>query len=124
MEVTGKLKVKYDTQQVSDKYKKRDFVLTIEPTSPYPQHISIQLTQDKVQLLDKFKVGDDMRVHFNLRGRQWNSPAGEERYFNTIEAWKIESTAYKNNSQTSISDIPAPESKEGFGVEFEDDLPF
>jgi hypothetical protein len=40
--------------------------------------------------LDAFKVGNQLEVSFNLRGREWTSPAGEVKYFNTLEAWKIE----------------------------------
>ena len=90
MKVTGILKVKYDAQQVSDKFKKREFVLTIDPTTPYPQHVLMQLTQDKCSLIDNYKVGDSIDVSFNLRGREWNDHNNHEtKYFNTIEAWKI-----------------------------------
>ena len=87
-ETTGLLKVINDTQRVSDKFQKREFVLTIGDT--YPQHVTFQLTQDKVELLANYKVGDKIKVHFNLRGREWNGPEGV-KYFNTLEAWRIES---------------------------------
>ena len=90
MEVTGIIKVKYDTNVVSERFKKRDFVLTIEPGSPYPQHVSFQVVQDKGSMLDNFNVGDEVKVLFNLKGREWTSPQGEVKYFNTIDAWRIE----------------------------------
>ena len=90
MEVTGILKVKYDTNVVSERFKKRDFVLTVEPGSPYPQHVTFQLVQDKVSLLDSFNVGDEVKVLFNLKGREWTTPQGEVKYFNTIDAWRME----------------------------------
>lgn len=89
MEVTGILKMKFDTQKVSDRFSKREFVLTTEATSPYPQHVSFQLTQDKCNLLDQYNIGDEMKIQFNLRGREWNGPQGI-KYFNTLEAWRIE----------------------------------
>lgn len=89
MEITGILKVKGETTTVSDKFKKRDIVIT-DNSSQYPQHISMQLTQDKCGLVDQYAVGSELKVHFNLRGRLWTSPQGEEKYFNTIEAWRIE----------------------------------
>ncbi len=92
MEVTGTLKVKFDTQKVSDRFQKREFVLTTEASTPYPQHVSFQLTQDKVNLLDQYNVGDEMKIQFNLRGREWNGPQGI-KYFNTLEAWRIEKVA-------------------------------
>jgi hypothetical protein len=89
MEIIGQLKVKSDTQVVSEKFKKREFVLTTEASTPYPQHVSFQVTQDKCDILDKFNEGDELKVQFNLRGREWNSPNGV-KYFNTLEAWRIE----------------------------------
>lgn len=89
-ETTGLLKVTNPTQQVSEKFAKREFVVTTDASTQYPQHMSFQLTQDKCNLLDAFKVGQEVKVHFNLRGREWTGPEGT-RYFNTLEAWKIES---------------------------------
>ena len=88
-EIKGKLKVVNETVQVSEKFSKREFVVTI-PDGQYPQDILFQLTQDRCALLDNFKVGQDVSISYNLRGREWTSPAGEVKYFNTLEAWKIE----------------------------------
>ena len=101
MEVTGIIKVKYDTNVVSERFKKRDFVLTVEPGSPYPQHVSFQVVQDKVSMLDSFNVGDEVKVLFNLKGREWTSPQGEVKYFNTIDAWRIEKIGSGNSQQHS-----------------------
>lgn len=97
MKVTGLLKVKGETQQVSDKFKKREFVLTFDANTDYPQHVAFQLTQDKTSLLNIFEIGQELTISFNLRGREWNSPQGETRYFNTIEAWRIEKGAVSDN---------------------------
>jgi hypothetical protein len=91
MEVIGNLKSKFETQKVSDRFQKREFILTTEANTPYPQHVSFQVTQDKCSMLDQFNDGDEIRVQFNLRGREWNGPQGI-RYFNTLEAWRIERT--------------------------------
>lgn len=122
MEITGTLKMKSDTQEISEKFKKRDFVLT-DNSSQYPQHISLQLTQDKCGLIDKVNVGDELKVSINLKGREWTSPAGEIKYFNTIEAWRIEKSGASSNktvttesSQQSNSSISSSDS--------DDDLPF
>lgn len=87
MEVKGTLKVVNTTHVVSDKFSKREFVLTTNDM--YPQDILFQLTQDKCTLLDMFKVGDKVEVSFNLRGREWTNPQGEVKYFNSLEAWKL-----------------------------------
>ena len=115
MKVTAQLKVKFDTMQVSDKFKKRDFVATIEPTSPYPQHVCFQLTQDKCGVLDMYQVGDMIDISFNLRGREWTNPQGETKYFNTIEAWFISKAGDNTASNSSSNNTPQDE---------DSDLPF
>lgn len=119
MDITGILKLKTEAQQVSDKFRKREFVLT-DNSSQYPQHISFQLTQDKCSLLDQYNVGDEIKVHFNLRGREWTSPKGEIKYFNTLEAWRIEGGAAKSNNSASMNDVAATFT----AASQEDDLPF
>ena len=89
MEVSGTIKQISDIQIVSDKFKKQDFVLTTEGNTPYPQHVQFQATQDKCSLLGQLNEGDEVKVCFNLRGKEWNSPTGL-KYFNTLEAWRIE----------------------------------
>lgn len=89
MEVTGTLKQVFDTQKVSDAFKKREIVITTEASSPYPQHVSFQLTQDKCEIVDNIPIGSDVKAQFNLRGREWNGPNGI-KYFNTLEIWRIE----------------------------------
>jgi translation initiation factor IF-3 len=90
--ITGTIKVKGNEQQVSEKFKKREFVIT-ENSSQYPQHISFQLTQERCSLVENFKMGDEIKVFFNLRGREWTSPQNEVKYFNSLEAWKVETVA-------------------------------
>jgi hypothetical protein len=88
-QLTGKLKKIDPIVQVSEKFSKREFVITDE-SSQYPQDILFQSVQDKCSLLDTYNVGDVVQVSFNLRGREWTSPQGEVKYFNTMEAWRIE----------------------------------
>lgn len=87
MEVTGVIKEIEATQQISDKFKKKEFVLELD--GQYPQPILMQLVNDKCSLLDNIYIGAKVNVAFNLKGREWNSPQGETKYFNTIEAWKV-----------------------------------
>ncbi len=87
--LSGVVKEVFETQQVSEKFAKREFVVT-DASSMYPQHISFQMTQDRCSLLDTVAVNDQVEVSFNLRGREWVSPQGETKYFNTLEAWRIE----------------------------------
>jgi len=89
MEITGILKVKFDTQVVSEKFSKREFVLTTDASTQYPQHVPMQVTQNKCWLLDDINEGDELKVSFNIRGREWQGPQGT-KYFATIDCWKIE----------------------------------
>lgn len=100
MEVVGTLKTKFETQKVSDRFQKREFILTTEANTPYPQHVSFQVTQDKCSILDQFNDGEELKVQFNLRGREWNGPQGI-KYFNTLEAWRIEKMTGSNTSSSS-----------------------
>jgi hypothetical protein len=113
--INGTLKVANATQVVSEKFSKREFV--IETTDQYPQLVMFQLTQDKCNLLDGFGVGNKLEVSFNLRGREWTSPVGEVKYFNTLEAWRLERL---DGSGESIQD-KAPTTP---AHEEESDLPF
>lgn len=126
MEVTGQLKVKFDTQKVSEKFQKRDFVLATDLNTPYPQFVSFQVTQDKCSMLDQYNEGDELRVQFNLRGREWNGPQGI-KYFNTLEAWRLEKS---NNSQPAASQSAGQAMPQASAPVFNssvadnDDLPF
>ncbi|MCE3295081.1 MAG: hypothetical protein K0R65_795 [Crocinitomicaceae bacterium] len=85
----GTVKAVFPTVQVSEKFSKREFVVT-DSSSMYPQDIMFQLTQDKCALIDGVQPNDQVEVSFNLRGREWTSPQGEVKYFNTLEAWRID----------------------------------
>ena len=87
-EVTGKIEVIYDTQQVSEKFKKREFVIEIQ-AGMYPEFPKFQVTQERCGLLDTFEEGDLIKVSFNLRGRPYEK-AGEKTYFTNLEAWRID----------------------------------
>ena len=110
--LTGTLKVIKDTVQISEKFSKREFVVS-ENSSMYPQEISFQAAQDKCSLLDSFGLGQEIEVSFNLRGRAWIPNDGSDtKYFNTLDAWRIEAVG-------GASVTPPPlESKQI------DDLPF
>jgi hypothetical protein len=125
-EITGILKVKKDTQQVSDKFSKREFVITTDLSTQYPQYISLQLTQDKCALLDGYNEGDEIKVSFNLRGREWSGPDGV-RYFNSLEAWRLEraSTSASSTMQSAPqSSAPMANADVMPSQEIADDLPF
>jgi single-stranded DNA-binding protein len=90
IEATGKLHTIYDTKQVSERFSKREFVLELTDNPKYPQTVLFQLTGDRCAQLDGLQVGDMVRLDFSLRGREWRSPQGEVKYFNSLDVWKVE----------------------------------
>lgn len=88
-EIVGRLHLVSDTQQVKDTFRKRDFVIEYQDGN-YPQHIKFQVTQDRCSSLDNLRVGQDIKVMFNLRGRPYQSKTGETVYFTNLEAWRVE----------------------------------
>lgn len=88
MEVVGIIERLEETILVSDKFKKREVV--VRTNEQYPQDISIEFQQDKVDILNNYHVGQEVKVFTNLRGRSWTNPEGETKTFNTIQGWKIE----------------------------------
>ena len=98
--------------QISEKFKKRDFVIQ-DDNDKFPQFISLQLTQDNCDVLDKFNLGDNLNVSFNIKGRAWTSPSNETKYFNTLEAWKV------NKDSDNPVEIPTVNNDSE-----DDDLPF
>lgn len=89
MEIQGRIKQIFPSQVIGQNgFEKRDLVITTE--EQYPQTIIIQFTQQRCDLLNNLQVGQNVKVYINIRGREWTSPQGEIKYFNTIEGWKIE----------------------------------
>ena len=89
MEIQGRIKQIFPSQMLGQNgFEKRDLVIVTEEN--YPQTIIIQFTQQRCDLLDSLQVGQRVKVYVNIRGREWTSPQGEIKYFNTIEGWKIE----------------------------------
>jgi len=134
-EINGRLADKFETQKVSDRFQKREFVLEIKSTGAtgyeFVDFIKFQATQDKCSLLDQVQIDDTVKVSFNLRGRKWEKD-GQVSYFTNLEAWRIETLS--NEPGHSIGETPGeisdpsqdvpfpsnpPENDSGF-----DDLPF
>jgi hypothetical protein len=122
MEVSGNIKVINPEQQVSPTFKKRELVVTTEET--YPQHIMIEFTQDKCDLLNSYAIGDAVKVSINLRGREWQSPQGETRYFNSIQGWRIEKESGATSAPAAAASAPSTPAPIPAALEGEDDLPF
>ena len=112
MEVSGKIHVINPPTQVTASFKKQELVIATD--EQYPQFILINFAQDKCDLLDKYVVGQDVKVNINLRGREWVNPQGETKYFNDIQGWRIERT----------SGAEQPNEPANLSKEYEQDPPF
>lgn len=124
MEVQGKIKKIDETKEYgSNGFRKREIVVTTE--EQYPQFILIEFVQDKCDLLNKFQVGQDVKIGINLRGREWVSPQGETKYFNSLQGWRIENL--QQAAGAGSPSMPPPEDFEpvkNLNEDEPDDLPF
>ena len=84
----GKLILKSEPRQISDKFRVMDFVIQT-PDEKYPQSIQFQLLNDRIQEIDNFTIGEELEVRFDIRGREHNG-----RYYNSLNAYKIESSIF------------------------------
>ena len=124
MEVAGKIKWVDETKTYgTNGFRKREVVVTTE--EQYPQHILVEFIQDKCDILNSYNVGDSVKVDINLRGREWQSPQGEIKYFNSIQGWRIEKLSLESNP--NIPPVPPAEAFEpadDVNDNEPDDLPF
>lgn len=142
LEVTGKLLVKYDALQVSEKFKKREFVLDLTEEKngyTFASFAKFQLTQDRCSTLDAYNEGELVKVSFNIKGSKWEKD-GKVNYITNLEAWRVEKAVvggfqpsqqapqnYQQSAAPSMNQTSNFESTSGFynpAPEGTDDLPF
>ncbi|MDG1571738.1 DUF3127 domain-containing protein [Robiginitalea sp. M366] len=125
MEVQGTIKKIESTKTFGNNgFRKRELVLTTD--EQYPQFLLIEFVQDKTDLLDAYQVGQQVKVSINLRGREWTSPQGETKYFNSIQGWRIEAmqAAQPDANMPPVPPMEAFEPADDLKEEDYDDLPF
>jgi hypothetical protein len=123
-EIAGKVIEISPVNQVSDKFKKREFVIEKKETggsAVFIDYIKFQLIQDKCDLINESYLNEDIKIWFNLKGNKWERD-GKINYFTNLDAWKIEKVSGQERDQnmeprTTIEDIP-PE------IDELSDLPF
>lgn len=113
MNVIGTIEKIASTQAVSDKFKKREIVVKHSDNPEYPEYSTFEFIQDKCEVLDKFKVGQNVDLAFNLKGRSYaDKKTGEVKYFNTLQGWMIKEAGVDNvQAGSGLAEDP-------------DDLPF
>ncbi len=126
-ELTGKLLIKFDTTQRTETFKTREFV--VEKSEDIngkliTNFIKFQCVQDRTGIVDRVNVGDEIKVHFNIRGSKWEKD-GKVSYFNNLDAWRIEQILQPNKDGAPDNDYLEPlDTFSSSSDEATDDLPF
>lgn len=123
-DLSGKLIEKYDVVHRGS-FATREFV--VEKTTEYngktiSNYIKFQCVQDRTAIVDNIKIGDEIKVHFNIRGNRWERD-GKVSYFTNLDAWRIESNLRSTNATSSI-DREALDPIDTFQSDDENPLPF
>ncbi|MFY0686820.1 MAG: DUF3127 domain-containing protein [Cyclobacteriaceae bacterium] len=124
MNIKGKLLEKFDTQQVTDSFRKREFVVEYVENPQFPEFIKFEMIQANCDQLDSISVGAELNIQFNLKGRKWTDPQGNVKYFNSLQAWRVEPG--ESSAAPDQDAPPASDNPEWINQSFseDDDLPF
>jgi hypothetical protein len=141
-EIIGIIQEIYETMTFESGFQKREFVLNVSDNPDYPKYPKFEMTKDKVDFLDKYKVGDQVKVKFGLGGNRWDKPDGTTQYFTSLSAFYI-GGAHINPSEPQQSkptytapqagqyqgspakyDDPINKPKENIDSHYSDDVPF
>src|SRR3954463_15907258 len=98
MEIKGKVHEVTPTTQVTESLKKRELILEYIENPQYPEYLKFEAIQDRCNLLDNVKIGDDVEVSFNLKGRPWTDKTGKKTYFNSLQLGRVPPLAAANNA--------------------------
>ncbi len=122
MEIKGKVHEIGPVANVTETFKKRELIIEFAENPQYPEYIKFEALQDKVGLFDPLKVGDQVEVFFNLRGRPWTDRNGKTAYFNTLVVWRI--TVLSGAAAAAATPEYAPSVDISASAADDDDLPF
>jgi len=122
MEIKGKVHEVLPTTQVTYTFKKRDLIIEYAENPQYPEYIKLEAHNDKCDKLDELRQGDEVTVHFNLRGRAWTDKSGKTAYFNTLALWKFD--VNKTTSDASYHAVDTDPVANGWSAPEDYDLPF
>ena len=125
-ELTGKLFIKFDTQQKTETFKTREFV--VEKSEDIngkliTNYIKFQCLQERTGIVDRVNVGDEIKVHFNIKGSKWEKN-GSVSYFNNLDAWRIEQVLPSANKNSVNEHLESLDNFTSPSEEVNDDLPF
>ena len=123
-EITGKIIDIAPVNQVSEKFRKREFVIEKKESgnsAVFVDYIKFQLVQDKCDLINESFINEEVKVSFNLKGNRWERD-GKVNYFTNLDAWKVE----RIQAATRETSLQASSAPEDMPPEIDDlsDLPF
>ena len=124
-EVTGKLVAKYDTVQRTETFKTREFV--IEKVEEFngrtiSNYIKFQCVQDRTSMPDRFNIGDEVKISFNIKGTKWMKD-GRENYITNLDAWRMEYMKLAQETTQPSQQVATPQQSTNYN-DVVDDLPF
>ena len=105
LEIEGTLAQKLPVQSGSSArgpWAKQEFVLEFPDGNFTAKACFTAWGQEKVQDLDKYQVGDKVKVSFNLKSREYNG-----RWYNDLQIWKIAPAG----AQPAAPAQPAPQAR-------------
>lgn len=121
MNLKGKIKEIFKTNQIKETFRKREFVVEYADNPNYPQMLKFELVNDNCSMIDGYQIGDEIEVDFDIRGREWINPKGEKVYFTSLSAYRLRKVNGSDNSdnidQSIPGDLPPPPGND-------EDLPF
>lgn len=123
MDIKGKVHEVSEVMNVTDTFKKRELVVEFAENPQYPEYVKFEAIQDRCALMDHVKVGDDVEVFFNLKGRPWTDKSGKKQYFNTLQIWKVNVLGADAGSSAGTPEYVAPVDISA-AAGGDDDLPF
>ncbi len=111
-EIKGKVVHVGKAQQVTEKLKKRILVVEYADNPTYPEQIQFEAVNDRCASLDELREGDEVGVHFNLKGRSYTDKKGDKAWFNSLGIWKVDvlKTAAPQQAGYKPSKLPEDES--------------
>lgn len=127
-DIEGKIHLISDIQSFASGFSKREFVVEVAD-GKFPQHIKFECVKEKTSLTDGLRVGDPVKVYFDIRGNEYNG-----RYYVNLNAWKLErggagggtdgvpagaGPIYDDAPPSHLSEPPG-----GWGKDEDDDIPF
>jgi hypothetical protein len=122
-EITGKLVARFDIVQRTETFKTREFVIEKSDDingRTITNYVKFQCVQDKTTMVDRFNIGDEVKVQFNIKGTKWVKD-GKENYITNLDAWRMETVKISQDTipsdNTNYNDMPP-------SLDAVDDLPF